>query len=81
MFVDAPMVLQPADLNGWSAQYTAQMIPAELGAAEASVTADDPALMPRAWYRPNKERTIYTGIEDSILMIRDVLKQRKFDVR
>ena len=74
------MVLQPADLNGWSAQYTAQTIPADLGAAEASATADDPALMPRAWYRTNKERTIYTGIEDSILMIRDVLKQRRFDV-
>ncbi|KAF8712404.1 hypothetical protein AX14_013123 [Amanita brunnescens Koide BX004] len=80
VFVDAPVVLQPADLNGLSAQNTAQQtVLAELGAAEASATTDDPALTPRAWWKSNKERTVFTGMEDSILMIRDVLKQRKFD--
>ncbi len=71
------MVLQPADLDSLSAQ---QQVLEGLASAEASTAAEDPALMPRAWWKSNKERTIFTGIEDSIMMIRDVLKQRKFDV-
>lgn len=74
------MVLQPADLDGLSAQHTAQQVLEGLGSAEASAATEDPALTPRAWWKSNKERTIFTGIEDAIMVIRDMLKQRKFDV-
>ncbi|KAF8340985.1 serine hydrolase FSH [Amanita rubescens] len=76
VFVDAPMVLQPVDLDGLSAQHTTQQVLEGLRSVEAS---EDPASAPRAWWKSNKERTIFTGIEESIMMIRDVLKQRKFD--
>ena len=75
------MVLQLADLAGWFPQNNTETDSADMGAAEDMATTEDPALIPRAWWRSNKERTVYKGMEDSILMIRDVLRQRKFDVR
>lgn len=48
---------------------------------EQAIEAEqDPALTPRAWWRPNPERTKGVGLEDSIAVVRDVLKTRKFDV-
>ncbi|KAF8637785.1 hypothetical protein AX17_002576 [Amanita inopinata Kibby_2008] len=80
VFIDAPIILQPADLSGSSPQNQTQITDlADLGAAEASATSDDPALTPRGWWKSNKERTIYTGLEDSLLSVRDVLKERQFD--
>ncbi|KIL60472.1 hypothetical protein M378DRAFT_168075 [Amanita muscaria Koide BX008] len=67
------MVLQPADVSGFQTQGSS------LEADEASVTAEDPALTPRAWWVWWKDRNIYQGLEESILMIRDVLRERKFD--
>ncbi|PFH50467.1 hypothetical protein AMATHDRAFT_61053 [Amanita thiersii Skay4041] len=80
VFLDAPMILQPVDLFGSSPQNQSQPTDlAALGAAEASATSEDPALTPRAWWKSNKERTIYNGIEDSLLLVRDILKERRFD--
>ncbi|KAK2463044.1 hypothetical protein APHAL10511_004699 [Amanita phalloides] len=80
VFVDAPIILQPVDLAAWSSQNTALLTSfAESGLLEVSTGAEDPALIPRAWWKANKERTIYAGIEESILVIRDVLKKRTFD--
>ena len=79
VFVDAPIVLQPVDITSLAAQYAAQR-PAldEIRGNEPPVTTEDSTA--RAWWRANEDRTVYQGIEDSILTIRDVLKQRRFDV-
>ncbi|KAG6811056.1 hypothetical protein H0H92_009180 [Tricholoma furcatifolium] len=71
VFVDAPHILQPADLPGSSA--------ASFGAAEATTTANDPALTPRAWWKANPDKTLAYGLGESLEVIRDVLKTRKFD--
>lgn len=71
VFLDAPLVLQPADLFGAST--------ADLGASEAN--ADDPTLTPRGWYKHSLDKTKAIGLDESLLLLRDTLKERKFDVR
>lgn len=72
MFIDAPHVLRPADLPGSSA--------ASFGAAEATTTASDPTLTPRAWWKVNPDKTASYGLSESLAVVRDVLKTRRFDV-
>ncbi|KIJ66049.1 hypothetical protein HYDPIDRAFT_27248 [Hydnomerulius pinastri MD-312] len=71
MFIDAPVVLQPVDLDGLTAN--------ALGASEASTTGSDPAVTPRAWWKANAERTAAIGLEDSLQMLRDLLQQDRYD--
>ncbi|KAG6872513.1 hypothetical protein C0995_009203 [Termitomyces sp. Mi166 len=72
VFVEAPHILQPADLPGSSA--------ASFGAAEATNGAADPTLTPRAWWKVNPDKTVAYGLSESLAVIRDVLKTRRFDV-
>ncbi|KII95558.1 hypothetical protein PLICRDRAFT_34452 [Plicaturopsis crispa FD-325 SS-3] len=77
VFVDAPHILYPADLAatfGESADLSA------VGAADATV--DDPTLTPRGWWKVGtgvgveKEES---GMVESLLMLRDVLKGDHYD--
>ncbi|TFK65619.1 FSH1-domain-containing protein [Pluteus cervinus] len=71
VFVDAPHVLQPVDLVGLSS-------PSTLNASEASSASVDPTLTPRGWWKTNKERTKMTGLEETLVLMRDMLKERRF---
>ena len=70
MFLDAPLVLQPADLFG---------DPKDLGAAEATTDAADPSLTPRGWYKAGAGQTSAVGLDQSLLLLRDTLKEKHFD--
>ncbi|KIJ15528.1 hypothetical protein PAXINDRAFT_169001 [Paxillus involutus ATCC 200175] len=69
VFIDGPVVLQPVDLDGPTAN--------ALGASE--VTTADPTLTPRAWWKANPDRTVASGLEDSLKLLRDVLRQDHYD--
>lgn len=71
VFVDGPHILQPVDVAGSSIQ--------ELGAAEASTA--DPALTPRAWWKSNEAKTISFGLQESLALLRDILKADRYEVR
>lgn len=75
VFVDAPVVLQPADIAGFSSQ--------DLGAAEASTA--DPALTPRGWwikptYSSDGKILSLDGLQESLLVLRDILKADRYEV-
>lgn len=72
VFVDGPIVLLPVDLNGASSL-------AALGASEANMTSSDPSTTPRAWWKTNPEKTIAHGLEDSILLLKDILQRDRYD--
>lgn len=72
VFVDGQMVLQPADLDGYT--------PDALGASEATSAMSDPALTPRAWWISDPERTVARGLEDALLTLRDVLVRDRYVV-
>lgn len=65
VFVDAPHILQAADLVGSNPDTT-------------SITSSpDP---PRGWWNGNLVPGKAVGLEESLLSLRDVLKEQKFDV-
>ncbi|KAN0081308.1 Serine hydrolase FSH [Tylopilus felleus] len=70
VFVDGPIVLQPVDLDGHTAN--------ALGASEATAETSDPALTPRAWYKANPDRTVARGLEDALQTLRDVLLHDRY---
>lgn len=88
VFVDAPVILHPVDLantfsdpNNASSDATNSL--AAFGAAEAADAdkTDDPALIPRAWWKTNWDRTSTDGMEESIEFLKSVLvKGPRFDV-
>ncbi|KAI6046426.1 serine hydrolase FSH [Pisolithus marmoratus] len=65
VFIDAPIILQPIDLDG--------------GLSNVIAASPDPALTPRAWWRVNPERTRAHGLEESLMVLRDVLRRDRFD--
>ncbi|KAI0034841.1 FSH1-domain-containing protein [Vararia minispora EC-137] len=73
VFVDAPVILRPADLVETFGST------ADLGAAEATPDADDPALTPRAWWKTDASRTRTGGLLESVEVLRDILKAGRFD--
>ncbi|KAJ7291044.1 serine hydrolase FSH [Mycena rebaudengoi] len=75
VFVDGPLVLQPADLSGSAPQGTSTAATLDaLGASEASDTD-----IPRAWWSWKPDRTEAIGLPESLVTLRDVLKTRTFD--
>lgn len=80
VFVDAPHVLQPVDLiNAYARNSTSNF---DLNVPEADLQTSeiqDPLLTPRAWWRPNPERTKGIGLPESLTVIRDILKTRRFE--
>jgi hypothetical protein len=84
VFVDAPIVLLPADVRipGPGTPDTSDFVAPALDSQDIrAAEAEDPALTPRAWWRVNRERTISVGLESSLLVLRDVLRGSQFDVR
>lgn len=72
VFVDAPHMLIP---GGHSSLKTLRPT------NSLSMTEGDPSLIPRAWWRSNEERTVYTGLNESLLFFRDLLRETTFQVR
>lgn len=76
VFVDAPHVLEPVDLNSFSSN--------ALNASETSATDEskpkDPSEIPRGWWRSNPEKTIYHGASESLVVLRDVLAKDRYEV-
>ena len=81
VFVDAPHVLQPVDLiNAYARNSTSNF---DLNVPEVDLQTSeiqDPLLTPRAWWRPNPERTKGIGLPESLTVVRDILKTRRFEV-
>lgn len=75
VFINGPIVLLPVDLNGASSAASL----AALGASEANATSSDPSSTPRAWWKTNPEKTIAHGLEESILLLRDILQRDRYD--
>ncbi|KAI0048832.1 FSH1-domain-containing protein [Auriscalpium vulgare] len=81
VFVDAPIVLHPVDLAstfGTASSDDSSSSLAALGAAEASANTDDPALTPRGWWKTNAARTVVNGLEESLLLLKSVLRGQHF---
>jgi len=74
IFVDAPHVLMPVDLTGHGATSLDAF-----GAAEASMTSDDPARAPRGWWKTDPTRTRTDGLEESLTYLRDILRTQRFE--
>lgn len=74
-FLDAPHILQPVDLVGLSSNSNPQ---ATLEALD-SAAEPDPTLAPRAWWKVNEDRTVAYGLEETLELLRDVLKEQKFN--
>ncbi|KAI0067570.1 FSH1-domain-containing protein [Artomyces pyxidatus] len=81
VFVDAPIVLHPVDMPSafGSASNESPESLAAFGAPEASATADDPKLTPRAWWKTNAARTVVAGLEESLDFLKSVLQGQHFD--
>ncbi|KAI6007677.1 serine hydrolase-domain-containing protein [Pisolithus orientalis] len=75
VFIDAPIILQPIDLDGDPSNVSLN----SFGASEANAASSDPALTPRAWWKANPERTTAHGLEESLMVLRDVLTRDRFD--
>ncbi|KAF8489687.1 serine hydrolase FSH [Gautieria morchelliformis] len=70
VFVDAPHDLVPVDLPGHALEW--------LQAAEANATTKDDSLTPRAWWRANDEKTVCNGLQESLLLLREILRETTF---
>ncbi|KAF7342051.1 FSH1 domain-containing protein [Mycena venus] len=66
VFIDGPIILQPADLFGSRLE--------ALNAAEVAETNDA-----RAWWNWDRNKSEAKGLPESLEVIRDVLKTRTFD--
>jgi predicted esterase len=74
VFVNAPHILLPADLFGSPQRFDSiSEAPSEVD------TQSDPNTALRAWWKANKDRTSATGLQESIMVIRDVLREQSFD--
>ncbi|TRM68962.1 serine hydrolase FSH [Schizophyllum amplum] len=80
VFVDAPLILEPVDIVGSAPQNTATKVDSTVPSVGASEAGTDPALVPRGWWKKDLSSDKYIGIEESIAVIREVLRKRRFDV-
>ena len=67
VFVDAPMVALPVDLDGTTAN----------ASGDSNI---DSALLPRIWYKTNPDRSVAKGLEDALLMLKAVLLRDRYVV-
>ncbi|PBK77587.1 FSH1-domain-containing protein [Armillaria solidipes] len=70
VFIDAPHVLQAEDLFGGASESNESTL-------EAST--EDPTLTPRGWFRAFADKTRAVGLEKSLILFRDILKERTYD--
>lgn len=73
IFLDAPHIVQSAEMAPHSLQW--------LQAAEANISPFDPdgALTPRAWWRANDERTVYGGLDKTLVFFSEWLKENRIN--
>lgn len=64
--MDAPHILLPAELDA----------PSE----ELAALQSNPETAMRGWWTANEDRTKVTGLQESLLFIKDILKSQRFDV-
>ncbi|KAK0456838.1 FSH1-domain-containing protein [Armillaria borealis] len=69
-FIDAPHVLQAEDLFGGASESNESTL-------EAST--EDPTLTPRGWFRAFADKTRAVGLDESLILFRDILKERTYD--
>lgn len=79
VFLDAPHILKPAELAHQANRMQSLGLRAEIQSNEATIAETDPESPPRAWWKASKDRTKAFGLEESILVVRAALKERKFD--
>jgi len=71
VFVDAPLVLQPADLAIFDSK--------ALNAEEATPQSKSPEDTPRGWWKADPDRSKAVGLEESLLALKDVLMKDTYD--
>ena len=67
VFPDGPHILPPSDTVGLQPEVTA---------SELASSQDQP----RAWWRSNEARTVYSGWEESVASIKQLMAEGSFDV-
>ncbi|CAE6437446.1 unnamed protein product [Rhizoctonia solani] len=71
VFLDAPIMLQPADM------------PQGVASVEALDTIkaapEEPELQPRAWWKANPDRTVYYHLPETIEYLKNYLKDQRFN--
>jgi hypothetical protein len=72
VFLDAPILLQPADLPQSAASVQA------LDSIQAP--PEEPELQPRAWWRANTDKSTYFGVPQTMEYLKNYLKDQKFNV-
>ena len=75
MFVDAPHILQPVDIAPFgSTQETLDQL-------SSQPQPTNPAELPRGWWKANPEKTKYSGVEESVATLRELLVKDRYEVR
>lgn len=93
VFIDAPHILLPVDLGvaqpispdtssalTTDSTSTTQDALRAFGANEAADAPDDLSLQPRGWWKVDRARTRAYGIEETLVFLRDVLREKRFVV-
>ncbi|KAK0478133.1 FSH1-domain-containing protein [Armillaria novae-zelandiae] len=70
VFIDAPHVLQAEDLFGGVSESNENTLEAY---------TEDPTLTPRGWFRAFADKTRAVGLDKSLILFRDILKERTYD--
>ncbi|GJJ14043.1 hypothetical protein Clacol_008300 [Clathrus columnatus] len=73
VFPDAPTILHPVDIPTDSQAWL------DAAATNNLVPKDDPALIPRAWWRANADKTVCEGLERSLESLKEILKNDVYD--
>lgn len=82
MFADSPHILKPADFvwNQERSSSTDDGLKEEVQGNQAAIEKEeDPSLTPRAWWKPNPERTVAVGFKESVQSLGQLLRNNRFD--
>lgn len=74
VFINAPHVLLPSETFGAPARFDSVS-----EAQTMEQIQEDPDLALRGWWRTNKDRTRAFGLEESIMSVREVMREQRFD--
>lgn len=71
VFLDAPHILQPIDV---ALDFGTIERPPEPEQVDPAAEVD-PETIPRAWWRANDDKTVYRGVDETLVYVRDFLKK------
>jgi len=77
VFLNAPHILLPAEMFGSPTRFDSVSqgeVPSEAD------TQADPNLALRAWWKKTKDATEAKGLKESVMYLRDVLREGRYDV-